>query len=32
MLNLQNVNDMAKPYQVRHLVAAIDDLPPEQTP
>ena len=32
MLNLQNVNGMAKPYQVHQLVAAIDDLPPEQTP
>jgi len=32
MLNLQNVNGMAKPYQIRQLLAAIDDLPPERTP
>jgi hypothetical protein len=26
LLNLQDVNGMAKPYQVRQLLAAIDDV------
>lgn len=29
MLNLQSVRGMAKPYQVRQLVAAIAALPPD---